>query len=206
VEYLLQFWRILGGEGPGPEATAKRIGEARSQKTAQAAIARAIYLGPAPATPGAEKWLKVAVNLQKYVERITKARPLASKLGGALADVAGAVQHAASSAASSATGAASAAASAVGAKAAELSTAVIPTPGDMVPSLLEIPASLARRVYDTVSNIVPGIGEKLKSILPIAGLGIGGAALLWAGVTITVIVAINKIAFKLIPRLLKVIL
>lgn len=206
VEYLLQFWRILGGEGPGPEAAGKRIEEARSQKTAQAAIARAIYLGPAPAVPGAEKWLKVALNLQKYVERITKERPIASKLGGALADVAGAVQHAASSAASSASGAARTAATAVATKAAELSSSVIPTPGDLVSNVLEMPKNLAIRVTDKISETFPAIGSKLKEIAGGTAIGIIAVGAIAVGSYALFMVLSLRFAFKILPKLLSKIL
>lgn len=200
VDYLIAYWAILGGESPASKDVSKRLAEAKVQKTPQLAIARAIYLGPSPAMAGAERWGRVAIALQEYVKAQTGEKGVASRLGGALADVAGTVAHAASTAADSATGAAKAAATAVAVKAGELSTLSIPTPGDFVSSVMEIPGSLAKKVADKISETFPGVGTALKVVLGLGATAAGGVGLVGLGLYAGIILLSIYGGFYLAPR------
>lgn len=202
TEYLLSMWDIVATPGVATDETRKRMAEAKKEKTAQLAISRAIYLGPAANMPGATRWLKAATALQDYVYRVAKEAPIASKLGGALADMAGTVAKAASDAAASAKGAAKAGALAVQEQASAMTTAVVSTAGEAVPSILSIPMSLAKSVTERISEAVPGVGGVLKVILGIGGVGVGGVGLIGFAMYCIVLCAAVYGGFYLAPKYL----
>ena len=180
VDYLAEWAKILIPPSKGLDDLVARLPEAKKAPGPQEAVARAIYLGPPASAVGADRWLKVATTLQAWLKGQTGEAPVASRLGGALADAARVVVEGTKGAISSATGAAASAAAAVGASASKAAADVATVAGRIVPGTEAPSPGLMERITGAVGRAIPAAADSMQTALKwvlggtLAAIGGGG--------------------------------